>query len=145
MHEVQLSLCDWVQAESRVMPLRIEVFVREQGVPLEMERDEFDPESLHAVCTVGGEVIGTGRLLLDGHIGRLAVARDRRGHGVGGRMLQALVAEAARRGLAEVVLHAQVQAEAFYARHGFVADGPMFDEAGIAHRLMRRELRIRGW
>ncbi len=142
MHEVQLSLCDWVQAESRVMPLRIEVFVREQGVPLEMERDEFDPVSLHAVCTVGGEVIGTGRLLPDGHIGRLAVARDRRGHGVGGRMLQALVAEAARRGLAEVVLHAQVQAEAFYARHGFVADGPVFDEVGIAHRLMRRELRI---
>ena len=140
MPEPRLALLDWAQAEARVMPLRIEVFVREQGVPLEMELDEFDPVSVHAVCEVDGEVVGTGRLLPDGHIGRLAVARAWRGKGLGARMLQALVAEAVRRGLTEVVLHAQVQAEAFYARHGFVADGPVFDEAGIAHRVMRREL-----
>lgn len=140
MSEARLSLCDWGQAEARVMPLRIEVFVREQGVPADMELDEFDPVSLHAVCESDGRVIGTGRLLPDGHIGRLAVAHDWRGQGVGGRILQALVAEAARRGLAEVVLHAQVQAEAFYLRHGFMAEGPVFDEAGIAHRRMRRGL-----
>ncbi|MDX5363737.1 MAG: GNAT family N-acetyltransferase [Pseudazoarcus pumilus] len=140
MGEVRLSLCDWAQAETRVMPLRIEVFVQEQGVPPEMELDEFDPLSLHAVCEVDGAVIGTGRLLPDGHIGRLAVARDWRARGLGGQMLEALVAEAAGRGLHEAVLHAQVQAEAFYARHGFVAEGAVFDEAGIAHRLMRRAL-----
>jgi len=134
MGDASLSLCDWAQAEVRVMPLRIEVFVREQGVPADMELDEFDPVSLHAVCESDARVIGTGRLLPDGHIGRLAVARDWRGQGVGGRMLEALVAEAARRGLAEAVLHAQVQAEAFYLRHGFVPDGPVFEEAGIAHR-----------
>jgi predicted GNAT family N-acyltransferase len=138
MSEVRLSLCDWTQAGARVMPLRVEVFVQEQGVPADMELDEFDPVSLHAVCESAGRVIGTGRLLPDGHIGRLAVACDWRGRGVGGRVLEALVAEAARRGLAEAVLHAQVQAEAFYLRHGFVADGPVFDEAGIPHRLMRR-------
>lgn len=140
MTEARLALLDWAQAEARVMPLRIEVFVREQGVPLEMELDEFDSVSVHAVCEVDSEVVGTGRLLPDGHIGRLAVARAWRGRGLGARMLQALVAEAVRRGLIEVVLHAQVQAEAFYAQHGFVADGPVFDEAGIAHRVMRREL-----
>jgi predicted GNAT family N-acyltransferase len=105
-----------------------------------MELDEFDPVSLHAVCELDGGVIGTGRLLPDGHIGRLAVARDWRGSGLGGRMLETLVAEAMQRGLAAVLLHAQVQAEAFYARHGFVPEGAVFDEAGIAHRRMRRTL-----
>lgn len=142
MSELRLSLCDWAQAEARVMPLRIAVFVVEQGVPAEMELDEFDPISLHAACEADGVVIGTGRLLPDGHIGRLAVARGLRGQGVGGRMLRALVAEAQRRGLPEALLHAQVQAEAFYARHGFVPEGPVFDEAGIAHRLMRQPLRM---
>jgi len=136
-----LSLCDWAQAGARVLPLRIEVFVREQGVPEELELDEDDPVSLHAVCEAGGRVIATGRLLPDGHVGRLAVARDWRGRGVGSRVLEALVAEAARRGLDEVVLHAQVQAEAFYLRHGFVPDGGVFEEAGLPHRRMRRALR----
>lgn len=140
MSEARLSLYDWAQAEARVMPLRIEVFVCEQGVPADMELDEFDPVSLHVVCESDGHVIGTGRLLPDGHIGRLAVARDWRGQGVGGRMLEALLAEAARRGLDEAVLHAQVQAEAFYLRHAFMPDGPVFEEAGIPHRLMRRRL-----
>lgn len=138
---LHLRLLPWREAELRVMPLRVAVFVGEQGVPPEMELDEHDPLSLHAVCeTDDGHVVGTGRLLPDGHIGRLAVARDWRGHGVGGRILEALVAEAARRDLPEVVLHAQAQTQGFYRRHGFEPDGPLFDEAGIAHRLMRRPL-----
>lgn len=136
-----LNLSGWEQAEAQVMPLRIEVFVREQGVPLELEYDEFDAVSLHAVCAdAAGRVLATGRLLPDGHIGRLAVVADWRGRGLGGRVLEALVAEAGRRGLAEVLLHAQTQAEDFYRRHGFVADGEVFDEADIEHRRMRRPL-----
>lgn len=124
------------------MPLRIAVFVVEQGVPEDMELDEHDPQSQHLVCeTPEGEVVGTGRLLPDGHVGRLAVAASWRGRGLGARMLELLVAEAGRRGLAEVVLHAQVQAEGFYLRHGFRPHGEVFDEAGIAHRCMRRPLR----
>jgi len=123
------------------MPLRIAVFVDEQGVPADMERDEFDAVSLHAVSeTAEGQVIGTGRLLPDGHVGRLAVAQEWRGCGVGGRILEALVDEAVRQGMEELVLHAQVHAEAIYLRHGFVPEGPVFEEAGIDHRLMRRNL-----
>lgn len=136
-----LRLADWRTAEAVVMPLRVAVFVIEQGVPPDMEQDEFDAVSLHAVCeTPEGRVIGTGRLLPDGHIGRLAVAPDWRGRGCGGQVLDALVGEAQRRGLSEAVLHAQVHAEAFYTRRGFVPEGAVFDEAGIAHRLMRRAL-----
>ncbi|HXV08849.1 MAG TPA: GNAT family N-acetyltransferase, partial [Burkholderiales bacterium] len=49
--------------------------------------------------------------------------------------------EARRLGISEVVLNAQTHALPFYARHGFVAEGPEFMEAGIAHQAMRRRMR----
>ena len=139
---LSLRIVDWPEAEALVMPLREAVFVVEQGVPAELERDEFDAVSRHAVAQdANGAVIATGRLLPDGHVGRMAVAANARGRGVGGRVLEALVAEAGVRGLAEVVLNAQLQAEAFYRRHGFVPEGGVFLEAGIEHRCMRRPCR----
>lgn len=139
---VRIAILDWDGAGSRVMPLREAVFVVEQGVAPELERDAFDPVCRHAVAeTSDGTVVGTGRLLPDGHIGRMAVAASVRSRGIGGQILDVLVREARSLGMNEVVLNAQVQAQRFYARHGFVAEGDEFMEAGIAHRLMRRQLR----
>lgn len=138
---VSVRILDWRDAAPRVMPLRERVFVVEQGVPAELERDANDPLCCHAVAESGaGLVVGTGRLLPDGHIGRMAVASEWRSAGVGGKILEALVDEAARLGFAEVVLNAQLGAVAFYLRHGFAAEGEVFVEAGIEHRTMRRRL-----
>ena len=138
---VLVEITDWARAEAQVMPVRIAVFVVEQGVPEDIERDEFDAVSRHAIARdAAGAVVATGRLLPDGHIGRMAVAAPLRGQGVGGAVLEALVAEAMRTGLAEVALNAQVHALAFYRRHGFVEYGDVFMEAGIPHRAMRRTL-----
>ena len=138
---MKVAIGDWTGAEARVMPLRIAVFVVEQGVPLAMERDAFDPLSRHAWCVDDdGEAIATGRLLPDGHIGRLAVRADSRGRGLGSAVLAALVDEARRRGIDSVVLNAQTQAVGFYLRHGFVPEGAEFMEAGLAHRAMRRHV-----
>jgi predicted GNAT family N-acyltransferase len=110
-------------------------------VPVELERDEFDPVSHYALAeTAAGEVIATGRLLPDGHVGRMAVAAAWRGRGVGGAVLEALVAEAGARGMESVVLNAQTHALGFYRAHGFVEEGEEFMEAGIPHRTMRRRL-----
>ena len=139
--DVRVEITDWARAEAQVMPVRMAVFVVEQGVPEDIERDEFDAVSRHAIARdAAGAVVATGRLLPDGHIGRMAVAAPLRGKGVGGAVLEALVAEAARAGLAEVSLNAQVHALAFYRRHGFVEYGDVFMEAGIPHRAMRRTL-----
>ncbi|CAL94207.1 GNAT family N-acetyltransferase [Azoarcus olearius] len=138
---VCVVLLEWPAAEAAVMPLREAVFVVEQGVPLELERDAFDPVCVHAlVRSEQGEVIATGRLLPDGHIGRMAVAQAWRGRGVGGAVLEALVAAARERGFAEVVLNAQITAMPFYERHGFAGFGERFMDAGIPHRAMRRSL-----
>lgn len=138
---VTVRLLDWDAAAERVMPLRMAVFVVEQQVPVELEQDEFDAVSVHVVAEMlDGGVVGTGRLLPDGHIGRMAVARNMRRHGVGGRVLLALVDEARRRGVAEVIANAQLSAECFYLEYGFHSEGEVFMEAGIAHRVMRRSL-----
>lgn len=139
MKDLEIEVVGWAEAELLVMPVRTEVFVVEQGVPAEIERDAFDAVCRHAIARdAGGRVVATGRLLPDGHIGRMAVRRAARGAGVGGAVLQALIAEAARRGLREVALAAQTHALDFYLRHGFEAVGEVFMEAGIPHRAMRR-------
>jgi predicted GNAT family N-acyltransferase len=138
---VRIELGTWEALRRRAEPVRRTVFVDEQRVPQEIEIDEFDPPSLHALAIDGdGAVLGTGRLLPDGHIGRMAVLKASRGRGVGAALLRALVDAARSRGDREVVLSAQTHAIAFYERFGFVAEGGEYDDAGIPHRLMRRRL-----
>ena len=122
--------------------VRDEVFVAEQGVPAELERDAaHDPSCVHVLARLeDGTPIGTGRLSPDRHIGRMAVRKPWRGHGVGGALLRALLDAAWLQGTQAVHLNAQVDAVEFYARHGFVPVGERFMEAGIAHQAMARTL-----
>jgi predicted GNAT family N-acyltransferase len=121
--------------------VRQQVFVIEQGVPAELERDALDPVCAHVLARDGdGTPIGTGRLLPDGRIGRMAVLPAWRGKGVGEAMLEELVRAAIALGLSEVHLHAQLPACDFYARQGFLPEGGRFEEAGIMHLQMRRTL-----
>jgi predicted GNAT family N-acyltransferase len=128
----------WQRDRAALRKVREEVFVIEQRVPLELEWDEFDAVSLHALAeTPDGEPIGTGRLLPDGHIGRMAVLPAWRGAGVGSALLRHLVDAARHADLPGVVLHAQSHAVEFYRRHGFAPEGEEFIEAGIPHQAMR--------
>jgi predicted GNAT family N-acyltransferase len=138
---IRLVLGDWDAQRTDAQAVRYEVFVLEQQVPLEMEWDEMDALCIHIVAyDEEGQAVGTGRLLPDGHIGRMAVRQPARGSGIGARMLEALVEAARNRGDKEVMLNAQTQAETFYQRYGFVREGEVFMEAGIPHIHMRRVL-----
>ncbi|WP_019141023.1 GNAT family N-acetyltransferase [Noviherbaspirillum massiliense] len=137
-----LTLGDWDALKNDAQPIRYEVFVTEQKVPVELEWDEWDAECLHAlVRDSNGNALGTGRLLPDGHIGRMAVRAAARGLGIGGMILRALMQAAKQRGDASVVLNAQVHAAPFYERFGFVREGEDFMEAGIPHIQMRHGFR----
>jgi len=139
--DFQVKLGSWDDFGDEARRIRVEVFVTEQGVPLELEIDSMDPVSVHALASrPAGAAVGTGRLLPDGHIGRIAVTRETRGQGVGGVLLLNLMAVARERGHREVELFSQVQAQRFYERFGFVVVGPQFDDAGIAHVPMRARL-----
>jgi predicted GNAT family N-acyltransferase len=122
--------------------IRHDVFVVEQRVPEVLEWDDADARSLHALAeSSAGSPVGCARLLGDGHIGRVAVLRPWRRCGVGTALLLRLVDCARQRGDAAAIVNAQVAAMPFYARHGFVATGDVFEEAGIPHGVMRLVLR----
>ncbi len=133
----RLRPASWPNDREALRHVRETVFVEEQGVPLALERDGLDETAFHLLAEdAAGNPVGTGRLLPDGHIGRMAVLKPWRGRGVGSALLRGLVEEGRRRRLERLVLHAQVTALPFYRRHGFVAEGPVFDDAGIPHRRM---------
>jgi predicted GNAT family N-acyltransferase len=134
----RLTLGDWGAQRKDAQALRYDVFVIEQRVPVELEWDDMDQQCLHAVVyDERGQALGTGRLLPDGHIGRMAVRNNARGEGIGGAILQALMQHAQQRGDRAVLLNAQTHAESFYRRYGFERDGDEFMEAGIPHIQMR--------
>jgi predicted GNAT family N-acyltransferase len=138
---MKIIVNNWEALRAHAQPIRFEVFVDEQQVPAEIELDEMDAVCIHAVAyDEQGAPLATGRLLPDGHIGRMAVRRSGRGKGVGGAVLQALMSAARSRGDSAVVLNAQTHAEPFYAAHGFAREGDEFMEAGIAHITMRATL-----
>lgn len=124
--------------------LRRAVFIEEQRVPLDLERDALDEIAIHVVALEDGRCVGTGRLVAQeggvGRVGRMAVAADRRRAGVGDAVLAALEAEARAAGLRVVELHAQAYVERFYLRNGYSPEGPNFEEAGIEHVVMRKRL-----
>ena len=137
---LRIELLPWEKARAYAAPIRFTVFVEEQGVPREIELDEHDATSVHAVAFADEVAVGTGRLLPDGHIGRMAVLEAWRGKGVGSFMLEHLVLVGRGKGLREIVLSAQVGAVPFYGRHGFTQRGAEYMEAGIRHQEMTRPL-----
>jgi YbgC/YbaW family acyl-CoA thioester hydrolase len=144
---LQIMLGSWAHMAPHARPLRMAVFVQEQGVPEHEEWDADDEQALHAVLTnVAGLPLATGRLITAGEpagqarIGRMAVLRSMRGAGAGQQVLQALVDSAVGQGIGRVVLHAQCSARAFYAKAGFRPEGEVFDEVGIPHITMVRDL-----
>jgi predicted GNAT family N-acyltransferase len=128
---------DWERDRDALEHIRAQVFVREQQVPESLEWDGLDSEALHVIAESSeGEAIGTARLLPSGQIGRMAVLHEHRGRGVGTRLLLSLMEIAGESRPRMPFLNAQSAVIDFYRRLGFEAEGPEFDEAGIAHRRM---------
>jgi predicted GNAT family N-acyltransferase len=143
----RISPASWQTDHEVLTQLRFAVFVREQGVPPEIEIDPRDADEAQIVHIVArdaeGNAIGTARLVLDSatpRIGRMAVVRIWRKHGVGRALLNFLCDYAKERGYKEVRLNSQTHATAFYYKQGFLSHGEEFIEAGIPHLEMRRAL-----
>ena len=129
---------DWRAA----LAVRREVFIVEQGVPPDVERDDSDATAVHVVASCDGEVVGTARLTRDeeARIGRVAVLPSLRRRGIAGLMLAALEAEARKLGVHEVSLHSQSYVQSLYDKLGYEVTGPPFVEAGIDHVPMSKRL-----
>ena len=142
---VEVRTGDWNTLGRDAARLRTAVFVREQGIPADVEADALDASARHAVLYNRlGQPVATGRLLQQapgvGRIGRMAVDRSVRGAQWGRVLLAALVDAARARGDTQVQLHAQCSAQGFYERAGFTVAGAPYEEAGLAHVLMTQAL-----
>ncbi len=128
-------------ARDHVFRVREAVFVHEQHVPREEEYDEHDATAHHYLALADGEPVGAARWRPTANgvkLERFAVLAPYRSAGVGGVLLRRVMADArAAHPAAPLYLHAQVQAQLFYQRHGFVPEGELFYECEIPHYKMR--------
>jgi predicted GNAT family N-acyltransferase len=144
-HQFTVSLVSWHDGQMLLRPIREAVFIREQGVPPELEWDGLDEGARHALAlSTNGSAIGCGRILPNGHIGRIAVLPKWRKKKVGSAIMEELLDDARERGLREVDLDAQTCAVPFYHRFGFEEEGEEFMDAGMPHIKMRLRLQSEG-
>ena len=135
-HGLEILEVEWSEHRDKLAEIRFLVFVQEQNVPQEIELDEMDAVSRHLLATIGDKPVGTGRLLPDGHIGRVAVLRACRRQGIGQALMHDLVEMGRVAGFSRLLLSAQVSALTFYRGLGFIEHGDSFMEAGIEHLEM---------
>jgi predicted GNAT family N-acyltransferase len=128
------------QYEPEIRKIRNSVFTQEQKVPEGIDFNGNDPDAIHVLVKTGDRFVGTGRMLQDGHIGRLAVLAEHRGKGFGAEAVKALIEEAKRAGMRRVFLGAQLHAIGFYKRLGFTEYGSPFKEANIDHIYMEKTI-----
>ena len=136
---VRISQISSQKELAKAFAIRLHVFVKEQGVPAEIELDRDDQRAIHFLACAAGKALGTARVVMrrgSAKIGRMAVVKSYRGIGVGKKLLQRALATARRRGAQKIYLHAQVAVIGFYESAGFRSVGAVFDEAGIPHRKM---------
>ncbi len=139
--DISVIAADSPAHRDAAMRIRFAVFVDEQKVPPELEPDEYDADARHFLALdATGEAVGTARLVDKGagvgKIGRVAVLAARRGQGIGGALMRRILSDMRQSGYQSAFLDAQVYIIPFYEALGFVAEGPVFDDAGIDHRRM---------
>jgi predicted GNAT family N-acyltransferase len=123
-----------------IRSIRNNVFTIEQQIDEDVDFDGQDNDAVHVLVSYQGRHVGTGRMLADGHIGRLAVLKEFRGQGLGAKAVRALVKEAKSRGMDRVYLGSQTHAIGFYEKLGFSVYGKPYVEANIEHVHMERSI-----
>jgi predicted GNAT family N-acyltransferase len=136
-----VSLVSWHDGEPLLRAIREAVFIREQGVPEELEWDELDETCRHALALSSkGDAIGCGRMSDNGHIGRMAVLPEWREQKVGTAIMEAFLDYARVHDYKQVDVDAQTYAVPFYRTFGFVEQGEPFMDAGLPHIKMQLKL-----
>jgi len=132
-----VSLISWHDGEPLLRSIREAVFIREQGVPEQLEWDGLDEACRHALAlSHQGDAIGCGRILANGHIGRIAVLHEWRERRVGTAIMEALLDYARTHDYKQVDVDAQTHAVPFYHGFDFVESGEVFMDAGLPHIKM---------
>ena len=141
---IKIQIADWTNPEDqkKLLSIRRQIFIEEQGVPEALEWDEHDSTATHYLASLSDTVVACARLKSDGQIGRMAVFPDYRNQGIGSTLLQFILNNLNPDIFSLLYLHAQTTAISFYEKQGFVRQGEIFYEADIPHVEMLKKLNI---
>lgn len=137
MSKINIKTVDFNACFSDIKKIRTSVFIEEQNVPVELEWDEYDNDSIHILAYYNDKPVGTARLLTDGHIGRMAVLKGFRHRTIGENMLKYILKLANEKSLPKIELSAQEHAVDFYKKCGFTVTSDVYMDAGIPHYDMK--------
>lgn len=119
--------------------IRRDVFIKEQGIPEQIELDGLDEKCRHIIVFYNYAPAGCCRLrMVDGSIKveRFAVLREHRSLGLGTALMEYVLSYAKQEGYDDVWLNAQLPVKGYYEKLGFTAVDGIFEEAGIEHVRM---------
>lgn len=126
------------------LELRYRVLREPLGKPRSAVLFPFEAESLHLVAEEDGQVRGCVLFhpedARSGRLFQMAVWPELQGKGLGAKLVRALEEELVRRGFAHVHLHARAQVVPFYEKLGYAVYGEPYEEVGIPHRSMQKDL-----
>lgn len=129
---------------SDAFAVRRTVFIEGQDVSEEIEMDGRDDEAIHFVLLDGERPVGTARLRMPepdtAKPERVAVLSAYRDRGLGRLLMESVESEAREQGCTRAVLHAQTAVVGFYERLGYEVTSEEFEEAGIPHVEMQKNL-----
>ena len=123
--------------------IRMEVFVKEQGIPIDMEFDEYDNIAIHILAYDNENPVGCGRIrFFDDYakLERIAILKNSRNNGFGKIICDELISIAVEKNIDRIILHSECSALKFYEKLGFVSEGEVFEEVGIDHISMVKQL-----
>lgn len=127
-----------------IAAIRKTVFQEEQGVDTALEFDGKDDICEHLIAYLDGQAVGTARIrYLDNQtvkIERLAVLSPARGRGIGQKIMEQTLELIAKKNITEVIVHAQIYIKSLYQKLGFIQVGDIFEEAGIPHIEMKKNI-----
>lgn len=129
------------QVYTDAVGIRQAVFVKEQGISAQLEFDGLDDQVTHYVGYVDHRPVVTARIRLENHaarIQRVATVKPFRHHGYANMLLQQVIAEMAAGTRLE--LNAQITAIGLYTQLGFQQKGEPFEEVGIKHVKMVKQV-----
>ena len=152
MNSVEILLVKDKSDLEKSFQIRSDVFVKEQGCPLDEEFDEFDEwsnlgtRSYHFNVEYYKKCVGTARIIMDSSVNlvakvqRVCLLKEYRSKGLGLMLMQKIHDFLKEENIFHVELSAQITAIDFYEKIGYETEGGTYLDAGIVHKKMSMKL-----
>jgi len=129
----------------KAVSLRIDQFFKGMSTANDLIEDHLEKDSIHLICNINNDVVGTGRLSFVNGVGvisQMAIADEYQYKGVGTEIVNHLLQICVNKNIETVRLSARETAIGFYRNFGFRTIGEKYPskKTGIIHQEMDYKL-----